>query len=186
MIKDNFNLSKGHWYKFLPRRLQTVLVTAGIKLGFIKKYGKIEVVVTRANGKKDKAIGYNLMPDVGLKHLGDILTGAETTNIDIAYIEPGSGTTAPTISDTDTETPLTPADRMPVTTQSRSTTSPFEVTIEGTISSVKYTRPQTINELCIFFGPDETGDLFARSVLGTGITINAGELAMLTYSFIWR
>lgn len=185
-ITDNFRISKSHWYGKLPRLWQRTIVDIGIKLGFIHRYGKLQVVVTHPDGSKSTTYGYNILTDVGLKHLGDILTGAEATNLDIGFIEPGSGTTAPTISDTDTETPLTTADRLAVTLQSRGTVSPFEITIEGFVNSTKYTRPQTINELAIFFTPDETGDLFARGVLGTGITLNAGDTATLTYAFIWR
>jgi hypothetical protein len=187
VVTDNLGLSKGHWYRFLPRRLQTIIVSTGIKLGLIKKYGKIQVVVhDPKTGKDKKSIGYNLMTNAGIKHLGDILVGTETTNLDIAFIEPGSGTTPPDIQNLDIESGLTPVDRLPVGSQTRSSTAPFEVTVDAFINSSKYTRPQTINELAIYFGPDESGDLFARSVLGTGITLNAGNTATLTYSFIWR
>lgn len=185
-VTDNFRVSKSHWYSFLPRKLQYYLVKTGIFLGFIHRYGKLEVVVKYADGSTKKGRGYNILTDIGLKHLGDILTGAESTNLDIAYMEPGSGTTTPTISDSDTETPLTPADRLAVVSQTRSTTSPYEVVVETFVNSTKYTRPQTINELVIFFGPDETGDIFARGVLSSGVPLAAGATATLTYGFVWR
>ena len=185
-ITDNFRISKSHWYGRLPRRVQTFIVAAGIKLGFIHRYGKIEVIVNHPDGSYTKRTGYNILTNLGLKHMEDILVGVEATNIEIGYIEPGSGTTTPVIGDTDTETPLTTADRQPVASQTRSTTSPFEVLIEGFISSTTYTRPQTINELAIFFTPDETGDLFARGVLSSGIVLGAGDTATLTYGFVFR
>jgi len=185
-ITDNFRISKSHWYGKLPRRVQTFIVSAGIKLGLIHRYGKLQVIITHPDGSKSKQIGYNILTDVGLKHMGDILVGAEVTNLDIGFIEPGSGTTTPVIGDTDTETPLTTADRIPATSQTRSSSSPFHITIDGFISSTKYTRPQTINELAIFFTPDVTGDLFARGVLAAGIVLNSGDAALISYAFIWR
>jgi hypothetical protein len=185
-VKDNFRISKSHWYGFLPRRLQYHLVDLAIKLGFIHRYGKLEVVVTHPDGSKSTAHGYNILVNVGLIQLGDILTGAEATNIDIGYIEAGSGTTTPDITDIDTETPLTPADRLAATVQTRATSSPYEIVIEAFINSTKYTRPQDINNLNIFFTPDETGTLFARGVLGSTITLNAGDTATISYGFVWR
>lgn len=149
--------------------------------------GKFGIQVTRADGTiEDKIYVNNLIVDVGIKHLGDILAAIETTNIDLGFLEPGSGTTAAVIGDTDTETPLTTADRIAATTQTRSATSPFEVVISAFINSTKYTRPQTINELCVFFTPDETGDLFARGILSAGIVLNAGDTATISYGIIFR
>ena len=149
--------------------------------------GFFEIVIHRADtGKDEYSSIYNIITDVGIKHLGDILAGIDTTNIDLGFIEPGSGTTTPVIGDTDTETELTPQDRLAATAQTRSTSSPFEVVIEAFIDSSKYTRPQTINELCVFFTPDDSGDLFARGVLTTGITLNANDTATINYSIIFR
>jgi len=185
-IKDNFRISKSHWYGFLPRRLQYYLISIAIKLGFIHRYGKLEVIVTSPDGKVKKSQGYNILTDVGLKHLGDILVGTEVTNLTLGFIEPGSGTTTPVVGDTDTETALTPADRLAATVLSRGGSSPFEVVVESFITSTKYTRPQTINELAIFFGPDESGDIFARGLLAVGVTLNANDTASILYGFIWR
>lgn len=149
--------------------------------------GKFCVEVTRADGTiEDKVYVNNIITDIGIKHLGDILAGIETTDIDLGFIEPGSGTTEPAITDSDTETPLTTADRIAATTQTRSTSSPFEIIISAFINSTKYTRPQTINELVIFFTPDETGDIFARGKLSAGITLNAGDTATISYGVVFR
>jgi len=129
---------------------------------------------------------HNLIVDLGIRHLGDILTAAESTDIDLGFIEPGSGTTAPDLSDTDTETPITPADRLATTLQSRATVSPFEITLETFIGSSKYTRPFTINEMCVFFTPDETGDLFARGKLDTPVTITGTDTVTISYAFLFR
>ena len=59
-ITDNFRISKSHWYGRLPRRVQTFIVAAGIKLGFIHRYGKIEVIVNHPDGSYTKRIGYNI------------------------------------------------------------------------------------------------------------------------------
>lgn len=185
-ITEKYSFSHNHWYGFLPRKWKSTLVKLGIKLGIVKRYGHLMVMVERADGSFDSAEGYNIITDVGIKHIGDILAGDESTNIDLAFMEPGSGTTPAAIGDTDTETPLTPADRLAATNQTRATASPFEVVIEAFVSSTKYTRPQTINELCVFFGPDESGDLFARGVLSSGITLNTNDTATLTYGFVFR
>lgn len=171
----------------IPRKYRYKIINKLIKWGLIKRYGKFVVKVFDQNGKlKDMTYGYNLVPDVGIKHLGDILAGVETTNLALAYIECGSGTTTPVIGDTDTETPLTTADRLATTSVTRSATSPFEVTAETFISSTKYSRPASINEVCVFFAPDETGDLFARGLLDATITLNANDTATIAYSLVFR
>jgi len=128
---------------------------------------------------------HNLIVDVGIKHLGDILTAAESTDIDLGFIEPGAGLTAPDLGDTDTETPITPVDRLATTLQSRSSVSPFEITLETFIGSTKYTRPFTINQLCVFFPPDETGDLFAKGLLTTPVTITGTTTVTISYVFLF-
>ena len=176
-----------HWYRFLPRRWQYYVAHIGIKLGIIRRYGYLKVEVKRAKtGKIDTAYGYNIIVDNGIKRIGDILAGIETTDIDLGFLEPGSGTTTPVIGDTDTETPLTPADRLAVTLQTRSAVTPFEVVVSTFISSTKYTRPQTINELVVFFTPDETGDAFARGLLSTPITLEANDTATISYGHVFR
>ncbi len=156
---------------------------------FLKAHvgGKFTVVVHRAKtGQNETYYAHNLIPDVGIKHLGDILAGAETTDIDLGFMEPGEGSTAPANTDTDTQDPLDPADRLAQTLQSRSSTTPFEVVIQTFISSTKYTRPQTITELCVFFTPDETGVLFARGLLTTPVTLTGSDTATLTYGLIFK
>ena len=144
------------------------------------------MIVHRANGIDEYHSCNNIITDVGIKHLGDILNNSNTTQTDFAFMEPGSGTTTPVIGDTDTETPLTPADRKAVTAVTRSTSSPFEVVAELFLGTGDYTRPQTVNELCVFFEPDETGDLFARGVLASGVVLNTGDTVTLSYSIIFR
>ena len=185
-FRENYKLSSSHWYGFLPRRWQSKLVEIGIKLGIVRRFGYMQIIVDHPDGTFDVVHGYNILPDTAIKHLGDILANVNTTETDLAFMEPGSGTTTPAITDTDTETPLTPADRLAVTQVTRGTATPFEVVAETFISSTKYTRPQTINELVVFFEPDETGDIFARGVLGTGIILNANDTATINYSFVFR
>lgn len=185
-VIERHKVGGNHWYRFLPRKVQFYISHIGVKLRIIKRYGLLKVVVNHADGSTEERIGYNIIPDVGIIHIGDILAGVETINIDIAFIEPGSGTTTPVIGDTDTETPLTTADRLPVTAQTRSSTTPFEVVVSAFIASTKYTRPQTINELVVFFGPDESGDIFARGLLSAPITLNANDTATISYGTIFR
>ena len=186
-FRDSFNFNlKYHKLDFLPQKLRGKIIKTLIKLKLIKTYGKITVTVNRYNGKIEKHTGYNLIPDIGIKHIGDILIGVETTNLTLAYMEADQGTTNPTIADTDSETPVTPADRLAVTLINRNSVSPFEITTETFISSAKYSRPVTIAKLNVFFGPDETGDLFASGKLDTPVTLNTSDTATLTYAFIWR
>ena len=148
--------------------------------------GEFCLTVYHEDGTVSTSYPKNLIVDAGIKRLGDILAAIESTDVDLGFMEPGSGTTTPVIGDTDTETPLTPADRLAATLQTRASASPFHVTIETFVNSTKYTRPQTINELCVFFTPDETGVLFARGKLDTAITLNANDVATLTYSILFR
>ncbi len=173
--------------KKIPRRFRYKTIKQLIKFNIIKRYGKFLVKVYDKNGKlRDYTFGYNLVPDVGIQHLGDILVGVESTNITLDFIEAGSGTTTPVIGDTDTETPLTPADRLAATAQTRSGSTPYEITIQTFINSTKYNRPASINEMCVFFGPDVSGDLFARGLLDSTITLNASETATIAYSLVFR
>ena len=128
----------------------------------------------------------NIITDVGIKHLGDILAAVESTNIDLGFIEPGDATTIPGIADIDIGAGLAPADRLPATTQTRSSGSPFEVTISAFINSTKYTRPATIKELAIYFTPDESGDIFARGKLDTPVSLPTNATATIAYSILFR
>lgn len=187
IITDNFRVSKSHWYSFLPRKLQTILIGTGIKLGLIHRYGKLEVTVHHPDGTTSTSHGYNILTNVGLIHMSDILVGTETTNLDLAYMEPGSdGVTPVAIADLDLNNPLTPTNRLPVTSQTRSATTPYEIVIQAFVGSTEYTRPQTINELAVFFGPDETGDIFCHGLLSAGVTLNVSDTATLTYGIVWR
>ncbi len=150
-------------------------------------HGEFSIVVHYPDGRTQTSVSKNIITDVGLKHLGDILAGDETTDLDLGFIEPGIGTTPADISDTDTETELpgSPTTRLPITLQSRATTSPFEVSIEGFIDTGDYTRPETITELCVFF-TDIDGDIFARSVLASSVLLSTGATATINYSLVFR
>lgn len=186
IVKERHSLGGSHWYRFLPRKWQYYVSVIGIKLGLIRRYGRFQVVVHRANGKEETRIGYNILVDNGIKRIGDILAAVNSTDIDLGFMEPDSGTTTPAIGDTDSETPLTTADRLAATVQSRAASTPFEVVITTFINSTKYTRPQTINKLNVFFTPDETGDLFDSGLLASGIVLSGSDTATLTYGFIFR
>ena len=187
-INERHSLSKGHWFRFLPRKWQFWVMHIAVKLHLVRRYDYVKVVV-HGQDKDKTTYGYNLIPDVGIKILGDILAGVETTDTDLTFIEPGEGTTAPVIGDTDVEDPLEgsphPA-RLPFTVQARSATTPFEIEISAFIATDDYTRPQTINELTVWFNDDAGTKLFARAVLASGNTINAGDTATLTYGIIFR
>ncbi len=149
--------------------------------------GAFTVVVHRAKtGQNETYRTNNLIVDAGIKQFGDILAGIETTDIDLGFMEPDEDTGVPVISDTDTIDPLDPADRLAATVQSRSSVSPFEVVIQTFISSTKYTRPQTIAKLNVFFTPDETGTLFAAGLLDTPVVLTGTDTATLTYGIVMR
>jgi hypothetical protein len=184
---DRHSLSYNHWYRFLPRKLQYYIAHAGVKLGIIKRYGKLQVVANYPDGTSKTVNGYNIITDDGIIRLGDILAGVETTNTEIGWIEAGSGTTTPVIGDSALATPLTGpgSGRRAVDTQTRATSSPYEVVVSEFIDSNTYTRDQTINELGIFF--ESTGNnMFARGVLVTGITLTTGTTATISYGVVLR
>jgi len=149
--------------------------------------GEFSIVVHKKNGDTKVQVAKNIITDVGIKHLGDILAGFETTDIDLGFIEPGEGTTEPAIGDTDTEDELegSPTARIAVTAQSRQSSSPFEISIEGFIDSGDYTRPQTISELCVFFTP-VGGVLFARALLATPELLSTSDTVTINYSLTFR
>jgi len=128
----------------------------------------------------------NIITDVGIAQLGDVLAAIETTDIDLGFIEPGDSDQDPAVGDTDIISPITPADRLPATAQTRAASSPFEVEISVFINSTKYDRPFTIKEIGIFFTPDETGTLFARGELDTPITVTGTNTVTITYAIVFR
>ena len=149
--------------------------------------GGFTLVVHRAKtGQNETYHTKNLIVDAGLKQLGDILAGLETTDIDLGFMEADEDTGVPLISDTDTIDPLDPADRLAATVQTRASVSPFEVVITTFINSTKYSRPQTISKLNVFFTPDETGTLFAAGLLDTPVTLAGSDTATLTYGIVLR
>ena len=182
---DRIKLNR-HWYGFLPPKIQYYIAKIGIRLGIIRKYGKLTVTVNSPNGKSKTVHGYNIITNDGIKALNTVLGGTETTNTKIAFIEPGKSDTTPTINNTDIGSGLTPVDRVAITTVTQGSSSPFALVFEAFLSSTKYTRSQTIKELAIYFGPDESGKMFARGVLGTAITLGNNATATLTYGLVFR
>jgi len=163
-----------------------------VKLGLVRRYDRVSVTVHKDGIKRptDKThYGYNIITDVGIKKLGDILIGDETTDLDLAFLEPGEGTTTPAIGDTDVEDPLEgsphPA-RLAQTDQTRSASSPFEVEISAFIGTTTYDRPQTISELTVWWDDDPGTKLFGRAILGTPVTITGTDTATLIYGIIFR
>jgi len=149
--------------------------------------GEFWIDVVRASGKvEDRIHAPNLIVDAGIKQLGDILTNNEVTDLDLSFIEPGEGTATPLITDTDINDPLDPADRLAATAQTRSSTTPFEVVISAFITSIKYTRPQTITELAVYFADDPSGTMFARGKLDTPIILNSSDTATISYGILFR
>ena len=191
-IRERHSLSKGHWFRFLPRKWQFWIMHIAVKLKLVRRYDRVSVTIHHDGIKRttDKTVyGYNLIPDVGIKHLGDMLIGAETTDIDLAFIEPGEGSTAPVIGDIDVEDALEgsphPA-RLPETNQTRSVTTPFEVEISAFVGSTDYTRPQTISELTVWFNDDPGTKMFARAILGAPVALTGTDTATLIYGIIFR
>jgi len=149
--------------------------------------GTFTIKVFRQGGDIEIGCANNLIVDVGIAQLGDILAGVETTDIDLGFIEPGEGLTTPAPGDTDTEDELegSPTARLAATVQARNASTPFEVSIEAFLDTAAYTRPQTINEMCVFFTP-VGGTLFARGLLDTPVTLNTGDTATINYSIVFK
>jgi len=185
--KERLSFPSSH--KFLdklPGKIALIAFTLGVKLGIIRRYGTIKIVVHDSK-KGDKTYrGYNISPNVAIKHIGDILIGDEATNIELSYMEPDTGNTEPALGDTDTETPPSTANRLAITAASRNTSSPFEIILETFIPSTEYTRPFTIRKLAVFWGPDETGDLFAIGKLASPATVTSAQTATITYAYVFR
>ena len=78
-VIERHRFSPNHWYRFLPRRIQYYLAYIGIKLGIIRRYGVLSVVVTHPDGSTSTAKGYNIIVDDGIKRIGDILAGKDMT-----------------------------------------------------------------------------------------------------------
>jgi len=154
----------------------------------LRPHGRFTITVYEGDKVVNQQVADNMVVDAGIKHLGDILAGVETTNLDLAYIEPDAGVTDPDIGDTDIETPVdgTDLDRLPASAQTRAALSPYEVEISAFIGTTKWVRPFTINKMAVFFGPDETGDLFAIGLLDTPVTITGTQAATITYGVVAR
>lgn len=125
-----------------------------------------------------------VIADVALDELRDHIKNTYT------YISVGTGTTAPTTSDTDLQTPVT------ITTSTRNKTYQTVDTTLGTgklrfdhwlATTEPQTQPVTINEIGLISSSDGTGTLLYRVVLASGLTKdNTQEWIIKSYITVGR
>tara|TARA_Y100001938_G_scaffold128710_1_gene182768 strand:+ start:23817 stop:24314 length:498 start_codon:yes stop_codon:yes gene_type:complete len=130
----------------------------------------------------------NIITNAGVYELGDLLIGAHTNTIN--YLSCGTGTAAPAVGDTDLNVTCQQGGsssaaqvRKQVTSRTRTTNT---LTFSRLLASGDYDRPATISELGVWFAPQATGDLFARGLLNTTVTLASGDTATLTYGILLR
>ena len=122
----------------------------------------------------------NTIMNEGMKKLLGILNGTITDDIVLKYIELGTGTTDPV--DRSRESLVTAIeDKIEITSGSIGTSYPFNVTRSVTISSSAITRPVTVKEIGVFFGPEDDEVMFARVVIEDGYVFASGSSNIITY-----
>ena len=142
------------------------------KVGF---KGIWEIVVKRKDGKIEKEVIENMVVNAGLSKAAGLLNGQDTTPF--KYIAIGSGTTAPTESDTALESEV---DRKEATV-SRETTN---VTNDTAVWQVTFdfTSSQNICEAGLF-DASAGGNMFARQTF-TCKSMESGDSLTITYKVI--
>lgn len=179
--KEKFKLfSNGHkWLERLPLKWRYKVIKFFFKIGIIKQvgYGRL---VNHTTGQISEF--WNIIPDVGVTQVRDILAGT-SSNLP-KNIEFGTGTTTPAASDTDLTTPLTNNDRLVGTV---TTPGSFEIRVEVFINSTYGPgRPYTIEEMGLFFDPEESGIIFAHALVSPGFQISGTDTADCTYGILLR
>ena len=152
-------------------------------------HGFFEVQVYDSEGNlKSKTRTENTITNAGVHELGDLVIGAHSNTIN--YISCGTGTTAPAVGDTDLATTCkqggssaATAVRKQVTSRSRSSNT---LTFSRNIATGDYDRPAVVAEIGVWFAPQASGDLFARGLLSSTITLATNDTATVTYGILLR
>lgn len=161
----------------LPVWMRNDIIKFLVKIKIIRRYGHATLTIYRKDGTIEKTEGYNSLVDAGLRKTGDLWLGNTTEKI----IEGNVGTdgTATVGTETDLNSPATPAERLTIPSEGKFRTNKL-MTFSWLIPSTKYTRPVTIKEIMIYFSPAGTGDGLARAT-PTQKTLETGDAARVDY-----
>lgn len=173
-------LSQSHkWINKLPLKWRYRTIKFLFKLGIIRQvgYGRL---VNHQTGQVSEF--WNIVTDSGVTQVRDLIAGT-STNLP-KNIEFGTGTTVPAVGDTDLTTPLTNNDRLIGTV---TVPGAFEIRVEVFINSTYGPgRPYTIEEMGLFFDPEETGIMLGHALISPGFIISGTNTADCTYGILLR
>ena len=122
----------------------------------------------------------NAIMNEGVKKLIGILNGTVTSDIKLAYLKLGTGTTGPS-DKTKTDLVTGIESKLEFTSGSIGTSFPFELNRAVTISATTISRPVTVKEMGVFFGPESGGKMFSRIVISAGFVFAANTSNVITY-----
>lgn len=128
---------------------------------------------------KAKRICKNLVVSDGKGELGDLMLNKTSNRL--KNINLGSSSQAPTVSDTDLITPLTPSTRLAADDPGGLVRLNNVITVSVFVLTTQWTRPATVNEIGVFFDPQLTGKLFARALVSPSVTLASGDTARVDY-----
>ncbi len=127
----------------------------------------------------------NHIMDQGIKKMGRIL--ADVAETDKLLIKISVGTSDATPDDT-TLTALVaevgPAAKFLIGSFTVNAVYPFDLELTTTIPDDEITRPETVKEIGIWFGPSGTEFLFARATDPTGVLLPVSTAVPIDYDLI--
>ncbi len=125
----------------------------------------------------------NHIMDAGIKKLGRNL--ADNTETDLLLISMSVGTSDATPDDT-TLTALVAEVGLKYTIGSFTVNSvyPFDLELNITVPDDEITRPETVKEIGVWFGPIGSEQLFARATDATGVLLPVATAVPIDYDLI--
>jgi len=175
------------WLDKLPEPFRSKAIRFGFKIGFIKAMGYFKFQQYGPDGKPigKERVTCNLITDVGATAIRDALaaTWAGAGLDKQAYMDFGTGTTAPTPGDTDIEGQ--PAGTTPRISCTVTSPGSYEVRFEAFIDSTWGTRSFTLNNFGVF-DASTGGNMIAHAIINPGELISGTNTAKGTYGLLVR
>lgn len=127
----------------------------------------------------------NHIMDQGVKKIMRILADVAETNKLLIKMSVGTSATDPDLTNkTALVAEVGPAAKFTIGSFSVNTVFPFDLELTITIPDTEISRPTTIKELGVWFGPSGTEFLFARAVNATGVVLGVGQSVPVDYDLV--
>ncbi len=125
----------------------------------------------------------NHIMDEGIKKMGRNL--ADVSETDILLIKISVGTSDATPDDTTLSALVAEVgDKYDIGSFSVNASYPFDLEVSTTIPDDEISRPETVKEIGIWFGPSGSEQLFARATDATGVLLPVDTAVPIDYDLI--